>query len=84
MIPGRGQTPGHGRGELVVSTGAVTFALGSGELTFAHREDTLAFTHTPLATVVVLCDGDTRVRVTLSGLARRKLADASSDAGVLA
>jgi hypothetical protein len=84
VSPGASQTPGHGRGELVVATGAVTFALRSGERTFAHREDWLAFTHTPLATVVVLQDGDTRVRVTLSGLARRKLAHALSDAGVLA
>jgi hypothetical protein len=83
VSPGRSQTPGHGRGELMVCTGAVTFALRSGERTFAHRKDTLAFTHTPLATVVVLQDGDTRVRVTLSGLARRKLARALSDAGVL-
>jgi hypothetical protein len=82
--PGPSRSPGHGRGELLVSTGAVSFALGSGERTFAHRADTLELTRTPLAAVVVLQDGDTRVRVTLSGLARHKLADALSDAGVLA
>jgi hypothetical protein len=84
MGPDPSRSPGHGRGELVVSTGAVSFALGSGERTFAHRADTLELTRTPLAVVVVLQDGDTRVRVTLSGLARHKLARALSDAGVLA
>ena len=82
--PGPSRSPGHGRGELIVSTGVVTFALGSGERTFAHRADTLELTRTPLAAVVVLQDGDTRVRVTVSGLARRKLARALVDAGVLA
>ena len=81
---GPSRSPGHGRGELVVSTGAVSFVLGSGERTFAHRADTLEVTRTPLADVVVLQDGDTRVRVTVSGLAQRKLGRALSDAGVLA
>jgi hypothetical protein len=84
MSSGGSQTPGHGRGELLVCTGAVAFALRSGERTFAHQGDALAFTHTPLAAVVVLQDGDTRVRVTLSGGARHKLCRALSDAGVLA
>lgn len=84
VSPGPSQSPGHGRGELLVSPGAVSFALRSGERTFAHRADTVEFTHTPLAAVVVLQDGDTRVRVTITGHARRKLAHALSDAGVLA
>ncbi|MEA2146080.1 MAG: hypothetical protein QOG59_1667 [Solirubrobacteraceae bacterium] len=84
VAPGPSRSPGHGRGELNVSSGTVTFALESGERTFAHRADTLELTRTPLAALVVLQDGDTRVRVTVSGPAQRKLAGALSDAGVLA
>ena len=81
---GPSRSPGHGRGELVVSTGAVSFALGSGERTFAHRADTLEFTHTPLADRRGAAGRRHAGARHVSGLARRKLARALSDAGVLA
>jgi hypothetical protein len=69
---------------LVISQDTVTFALHGGVRTFTHSGTKIALTRTPLAAVAVLEDGDTYVRVTVTGLPGRKLARTLGDAGLLA